>query len=66
MKLSMARVSVSSCSPHTSSRIDLRETTRPSIPNEMAEQFRFHQSQLDGVSVDPQLQLSEIDGPAVE
>src|SRR5271157_4093702 len=31
IKLSMARVSVSSCSPHTSSRICLRETTRPSL-----------------------------------
>src|SRR6266478_5106248 len=30
-KLSMARVSVSSCNPHTSSRIALRETTRPSL-----------------------------------
>src|ERR1019366_2155399 len=30
-KLSMARVSVSSCNPQTSSKIDLRETTRPSL-----------------------------------
>src|SRR5580698_1645773 len=29
MKLSMARVSVSSCRPQTSSRMDLRETVRP-------------------------------------
>ena len=30
MKLSMARVSVSSCRPHTSESIDLRETRWPS------------------------------------
>ena len=36
MKLSMARVSVSSCRPHTSSRICLRETIFPLLADEVA------------------------------
>src|SRR5579862_3714344 len=36
------------------------------IANQMPQQFRFHQSQLDHISIDSQFELAEVDGPPVK
>ena len=36
------------------------------VADEVPEEFRFHQGELDGVVVHTQLQFAEVDGPAVK
>ncbi len=36
------------------------------IANQMPQQFRFHQSQLDHISIDSQFELAEVDGPPIK
>src|ERR1017187_8860538 len=72
MKLSMARVSVSSCRPHTSSNMALRDTGRPSyrygfaryrpalIPDEVAKQVGFHQGERKDLLAHAQLEQVEL------
>ena len=66
MKLSMARVSVSSRRSHTSSRMDLRDTVRPLFLNQMTQKLSLHQSEMDGRGLRLQLQSLEIDRFSIE
>ena len=60
MKLSIARVSVSSCRPQTSSSIVLRDTGLPFVPDEVAQQVRLHQRQREDLPAHAQLELVEV------
>ena len=66
MKLSMARVSVSSCRPQTSSSMVLRETGLPSWLDQVAQQVRLHQRQRKYLSPHAQLQQVEVHGLVAE
>ena len=61
MKLSIARVSVSSCRSQTSSRIAFLETALPAFFNEVLQQVAFHLRQLILLFADVQLERFEIE-----
>ena len=60
MKLSIARVSVSSCRSHTSSRIALRDTGRPDVLDQVLKQVALHLRELIRLLADVQLQRLEV------
>ncbi len=66
MKLSMARVSVSSRRPQTSSRMDFRETFLPIILNQVAQQLGFHEGELNRGVTGAEFKVAEVDCLAVE
>ena len=66
MKLSMARVSVSSWRRQTCSRMSLRGTISPWWSDEVAEQVGFHEGEVGGAVGRDQLEGVELDGAVVE
>ena len=66
MKLSIARVSVSSRTPQTSSSSFCREQTCPSRSIEIAKEIRLHQRELQLPFADAQFEVVEVDDAAAE
>jgi hypothetical protein len=66
MKLSMARVSVSSCRRQTFFENFLAgDDFRPSLAHQVAQQFGFHQREVNDVVGGAQLEHAKVDGLAV-
>ena len=66
MKLSMARVSVSSCRRQTFSRMSLRGTISAFVFGEVAEEVGLHESEAGGAVGGEELKGVELDGAGVE